>query len=76
VGDDLCEVAADAATTPCAHPSNEKNKDLECTFESNSTQSITEQQDSIGTSFGTLPSHQARITPGTRPSPIRVRHLT
>jgi len=47
--DDLCEVAADAATTPCAHPSNKKKEDLECTFESNSTPSITEQQDNIDT---------------------------
>jgi hypothetical protein len=76
IGDDVIRAAADAAASRCAHPSElkEKDKDLECTFESDSTPSYLEkQEDSIDTSFGT--HNHVRMTPGIRPAPIRVREL-
>lgn len=77
MGKDFCQAAAETATKSCTHPSNdkEKKKDLEITFESDSTPSFSEHQDSIDTSFGTPPNRRARSTPGVRPSPLRVREF-
>lgn len=74
MGDDLCEAAADVATTPCKGGV----EDLETTFGSDSTPSLCENEESIGTSFGTsfgTPENTRTTKGGTRPSPITVRDL-